>query len=198
MLLCVLKLKELNNSLKKVFITSFILLLIDQITKILVVNYLPPEGYKVFGFDWFNIIYVLNNGMAFGYTFPFDNAKLFLTLFRILVVILGFFYIKRMIKSKMPITGLLISFGLILGGAIGNIIDSTFYGVIYQNKELFHGEVVDMLHFPFFTIDLPNWLSFLEGSDERFTFFAPVFNIADSGIFIGITMILIFYRNQFN
>ena len=89
------------------------------------------------------------------------------------------------------------SFGLILGGAIGNIIDGVFYGLIFGYDKLFYGRVVDMLSFPFFTTDLPNWLSFLEGSDGSFTFFAPIFNIADSVIFIGVVMLLIFNKKAF-
>ena len=193
-----MKQKELNNPLKKVLFTSFILLLLDQITKILVITYPPPIlGFEVFGFYWFKIRYVLNEGMAFGWVIPGDYGKLILTLFRIIVVVWGLFYVNKLIKQNSFSSGLLICFGLIIGGALGNIIDSVFYGIIYQNKALFQGEVVDMLSFPFFTVDLPNWLSFLEGSDEMFTFFAPVFNIADSGIFVGIVTILLFYRRNF-
>ena len=184
--------------MKKVLFTSFILLLVDQITKVLVINFPPPTlGYEVFGFYWFKIVSITNAGMAFGMELGIPFGKLFLTLFRIIVVGWGVFYVNKLVKQNSFPSGLLICFGLIIGGALGNIIDSTFYGVIYQNLNLFHGEVVDMLSFPFFTVDLPNWLSFLEGSDEMFTFFAPVFNIADSGIFVGIVTILFFYRRYF-
>ena len=121
----------------------------------------------------------------------------FLTLFRICVVIWGVFYVYKLTKETKFPNGLLICFGLIIGGALGNIIDSTFYGVIFGESQLFYGKVVDMLSFPFFTVDLPNWLSFLEGSDGMFTFFAPVFNIADSGIFVGIVSLLLFYKSYF-
>lgn len=143
-------------------------------------------------FDWFRIFYIENNGMAFGMELPDPYGKLILTLFRIIVVGWGMFYVHKLIKQNSFPPGLLICFGLIIGGALGNIIDSTFYG-----DYLFHGKVVDMLSFPFFTVDLPNWLSFLEGNDGMFTFFAPVFNIADSGIFVGIVSILLFYRRHF-
>ena len=148
-------------------------------------------------FDWFRIYYIENNGMAFGMELGGTFGKISLTLFRIIVVGWGVFYVNKLVKKNSFPSGLLICFGLIIGGALGNITDSTFYGIIYQNKELFQGEVVDMLSFPFFTVDLPNWLSFLEGSDGMFIFFAPVFNIADSGIFVGIVSILLFYRRYF-
>ena len=191
MLHFLLKRKELNNPLKKVLFTSFILLLVDQITKILVKTSMNLYD-EILIFDWFRIFYIENNGMAFGMELPNPYGKLILTLFRIIVVGWGMFYVHKLIKKNSFPSGLLICFGLIIGGALGNIIDSTFYG-----DSLFHGKVVDMLSFPFFTVDLPNWLSFLEGSDGMFTFFAPVFNIADSGIFVGIVSILLFYRRHF-
>ena len=186
-----MKRKKLSNPLKKVLFTSFILLLVDQITKIWVKSTMNL-GEEILIFDWFRIYYIENNGMAFGMELGGTFGKLFLTLFRIIVVGWGVFYVNKLIKKNSFPSGLLICFGLIIGGALGNIIDSTFYG-----DSLFHGKVVDMLSFPFFTVDLPNWLSFLEGSDGMFTFFAPVFNIADSGIFVGIVTILLFYRRHF-
>ena len=148
-------------------------------------------------FSWFRLHYIENNGMAFGMELGGTFGKLFLTLFRIIVVGWGVFYVNKLIKKTSFPSGLLICFGLIIGGALGNIIDSTFYGLIFNESSIFHGRVVDMLSFPFFTVDLPNWLSFLEGRDGLFTFFAPVFNIADSGIFVGIVSILLFYRRYF-
>jgi len=154
-------------------------------------------GEKIPIFDWFRIHYIENNGMAFGMELGGTFGKLSLTLFRIIVVGWGAFYVNKLIKKTSFPSGLLICFGLIIGGALGNIIDSTFYGLIFNESSIFHGQVVDMFSFPFFTVDLPNYLSFLEGSDGMFTFFAPVFNIADSGIFVGIVSILLFYRRYF-
>ena len=165
--------------------------MVDQITKILVKTSMNLYD-EILIFDWFRIFYIENNGMAFGMELPNPYGKLILTLFRIIVVGWGVFYVHKLTKQNSFPSGLLICFGLIIGGALGNIIDSTFYG-----DHLFHGKVVDMLSFPFFTVDLPNWLSFLEGNDGMFTFFAPVFNIADSGIFVGIVSILLFYRRHF-
>jgi len=194
--------------LRKIFLTAFILVLIDQILKIWIkTHFILGEEFQIF--DWFIIHFTENPGMAFGIEL-FNKA--FLTIFRISVVVIGLFYVKSIIKPSFPAGGL-ISLGLIIGGAIGNIIDSTFYGVIFSESthstvaqflpetrgysSLLHGNVVDMFYFPFFTVDLPNWLSFLEGKDG-FTFFAPIFNIADAGISVGIFMILLFYRRVFN
>ena len=168
-------------------------------------------------FDWFLLWFVENPGMAFGYKIPIPYGKPILTLFRIIVVAIGIFYVKSILNSKFS-NGTLIALGLIIGGAIGNIIDSTFYGLIFSEsyKEigyeplLLYGRVVDMFYLPFFTVDLPNWLaisipfsgktilSLLEGSDGLFTFFAPVFNLADMGISVGIFMTLLFYRKEFS
>ena len=156
------------------------------------------EEYFNLPWDWFLIYFIENEGMAFGMELPGSYGKLVLTLVRISVVIFGFLYIRKLInKNNYPI-GLLICFGLIIGGAIGNIIDSVFYGVVFNEAPLFYGRVVDMLHFPLFEVNLPNWLSFLEGNDDSFLFFAPVINIADSAIFIGITSIVFSpYRKYF-
>ena len=207
-----MKRKELNNPLKKVLFTSFILLLLDQITKILVITYPPPIlGFEVFGFYWFKIRYVLNEGMAFGWVIPGDYGKLILTLFRIIVVVWGLFYVNKLIKQNSFSSGLLICFGLIIGGALGNIIDSIFYGVIFNDSynsvaslfpesggyaPLLHGKVVDMFYFPLINSHFPNWMPFIGG--DHFIFFRPVFNIADTGISVGIFIILIFYRKLFN
>ena len=167
--------------------------MIDQITKILVIYLLPVGGISVFGWDWFRIVDVRNPGMAFGIELPFANGKLLLTLFRISVVTLGIIYINKNLKKNILPNGVLVCFGLIIGGAIGNIVDSVFYNL--NEKGLFNGEVVDMLQFHFFHIyPAPGFLSIISGSDNTFTFFAPVFNIADSGIFIGIAILLLFYR----
>ena len=148
--------------------------------------------------------------MAFGIEFGGYTGKKILTLFRIIVVGVGIMYIFNLTKKRIS-DGALIALGLIIGGAIGNIIDSSFYGIIfnesYNNVASFmpetggyssflHGKVVDMLYFPLMNSHFPNWLPIWGG--EHFIFFRPVFNIADAGISIGIFMILIFYRKEFN
>ena len=148
-------------------------------------------------FDWFRIHFIENNGMAYGIELGGGYGKLSLTLFRIIVVGWGVYYVNKIIKEKQFPTGLLVCFGLIIGGALGNIIDSTFYGVIFQESSIFHGKVVDMLYFPLTgeSYFLPEWTPYFGG--DHFIFFRPIFNIADSAIFVGIISILLFYRNKF-
>lgn len=183
------------------------LLLIDQISKIIVkTNMYLGEEIEIF--SWFKILFVENNGMAFGMEL---GSKLFLSLFRIVAISLIGYYIYKLIKGNKTIkTGYLVSLSLIFAGAIGNIIDCLFYGIIFNNPtfpevatffpadggyaELMHGRVVDMLYFPMFSFVWPDWVPIVGG--DNFEFFEPVFNIADSAICIGIALILIFYRNS--
>ena len=195
--------------MKKIFLTSIILILLDQILKIWIkTSMFLGQEHEIL--DWFIIHFTENNGMAFGIEFGGFIGKLILTLFRIIVVIFGIFYIKSVIKPELP-NGFLIAIGLIIGGALGNIIDSVFYGVIFNDSynsvaslfpesggyaPLLHGKVVDMFYFPLINSHFPNWIPFIGG--DHFIFFRPVFNIADAGISIGIFIILIFYRKLFN
>ena len=166
-------------------------------------------GQEKLIFDWFIIHFTENNGMAFGMEFGGDIGKTLLTIFRIVVVIVGIYYVKSIVKPTFP-NGPLIALGLIIGGAIGNIIDSTFYGLIFNEsyntiasflpeaggyESILHGKVVDMFYFPLINSHFPDWFPFWAG--EHFIFFRPVFNIADAGISVGIFMILLFYRKQF-
>ncbi len=194
--------------MRKIFLTAFIITLLDQIIKIWIkTNFILGEEVKIF--DWFIIHFTENNGMAFGIEFGGYTGKALLTLFRIIVVILGIRYIVALAKTKLP-NGVLISLGLIIGGALGNIIDSSFYGILFSDSynnlskflpetggysSLLHGKVVDMLYFPLLNTHYPEWLPILGG--EHFIFFRPVFNVADAGISIGIFMILLFYREVF-
>ena len=161
-------------------------------------------------FNWFIIHFTENNGMAFGLEFGGDVGKTFLTIFRIVVVIIGIYYVKSIIKPQLSV-GALIALGLVIGGAIGNIIDSTFYGIFFSDSynavatfipefggysSLLHGKVVDMFYFPLINSHYPNWFPILGGN--HFIFFRPVFNIADAGISVGIFLILLFYRKQFS
>lgn len=184
----------------KYFLVAFIVILIDQASKILVYNnmYLHEEIY-VFG-DWFRIHYLLNPGMAFGIKWDNEFGKLALTIFRIGAMFGISYYLLKMAKRGAH-NGFLICMGLILGGAVGNVIDSTFYGVFLHNAPAdaptpwFHGQVIDMLYFPIFDFVWPNWVPFVGG--DYFEFFSPVFNIADSSIFIGVVIILIMQKRFF-
>ncbi len=195
--------------MKKIFATTFILLITDQVLKFWIkTNMVLGQEFKIF--DWFIIHFTENNGMAFGLEFGGYVGKALLTIFRIIIVIIGVKYIINLDKKNLP-NGALIALGLILGGAIGNIIDSCFYGLIFNESynniasifpgsggyaPLLHGKVVDMLYFPLINSHFPSWTPFLGG--EHFIFFRPVFNIADAGISVGIFLLLIFYRKEFN
>ena len=195
--------------MKKIFLTTFILLLADQTLKVWVkTNMVLGQEFQIF--DWFIIHFTENNGMAFGIEFGGYTGKTLLTLMRIIVVAFGIKYISGLDKTKFP-NGSLIALGLIIGGAIGNIIDSSFYGLIfnesYNNIAVFmpesggyssilHGRVVDMFYFPLINSHFPDWLPILGGN--HFIFFRPVFNIADAGISVGMFMILLFYRKKFS
>jgi signal peptidase II len=138
--------------------------------------------------------YTENNGMAFGMELGGEFGKLMLTLFRI-VAVCGIGYgLVYLIQHKYH-RGLVLNVALIFAGAMGNIIDSTFYGLIYQQGTLFHGRVVDMFYFPLISGNFPTWLPIFGGED--YIFFRPVFNIADAAISIGVILILLFQKHYF-
>lgn len=188
-------------------------LLIDQWSKIWVkTNMEYGEEFLIFGLDWARIHFVENPGMAFGITFGQDLGKLFLTLFRIVAVGFIIYIIRQLIESKASL-GLLACFALIFAGAVGNIIDSILYGQIFSASpyhggiaefmpegggyaSIFYGKVVDMLYFPMVQSTFPQWFPIWGG--ESFEFFSPVFNVADSSITVGISILLIFYRSFFS
>lgn len=184
----------------KYFLIAFAVILIDQASKLLVYNnmYLHEE-INVLG-EWFRIHYLLNPGMAFGIRWENEFGKLALTIFRIFAMFGIGYYLLRMTQRGAH-NGFLICMALILGGAVGNVIDSTFYGVFLNNAPAdaptpwFHGQVIDMLYFPIFDIVWPGWIPVIGG--EYFEFFSPVFNIADSSIFIGVVVILIMQKRFF-
>jgi signal peptidase II len=184
----------------KYFIISLVVIIIDQVSKLLVHQhmYLHQE-INVIG-DWFRLHYLLNPGMAFGIRWNNEFGKLALTAFRIAAMFGIGYYLWKM-ASRNTHTGFLWCMALILGGAVGNVIDSTFYGVLLNNHPVgsptpwFHGQVIDMLFFPIFEFYLPEWVPLKGG--EFFLFFSPVFNIADSSIFIGVVTILLFQRRFF-
>ncbi len=169
------------------------ILLADQILKTWIKNNMFL-GQEFMIFPWFIIHFTENNGMAFGLEFAGKYGKLFLTVFRIIAVIgigYGLHYIIKHNYHK----GLQFCVSLILAGAVGNIIDSVFYGVVYDYAPLFHGRVVDMFYLPVIQGSYPSWFPFWAG--DQFIFFRPVFNIADAAISIGVITILIFQKRYF-
>lgn len=193
----------MNMKIYKYFLLALVVIIIDQVSKLLVHNfmYLHQEvtilGNEQYGFK---LHYLLNPGMAFGIRWHNEFGKLALTVFRIAAMGGIAYYLVKMAR-KGSSEGFLWCMALILGGAVGNVIDSTFYGAFLHNHPVnsptpwFHGQVIDMLFFPLFDFTWPTWVPYVGG--DYFLFFSPVFNIADSSIFIGVVIILIFQRRYF-
>ncbi len=178
----------------KPLLLIFLVLLADQISKIWIkTNMFLGQEFKVIG-EWFIIHFTENNGMAFGLEFGGEFGKLALSLFRIFAVAGIAYGLHHMIKHKYH-RGLILNVSLVFAGALGNIIDSVFYGIIFKYETLFHGRVVDMLYFPILKGIYPSWFPFWAG--EQFEFFRPVFNLADTAISVGVIMILIFQKTYF-
>ena len=195
---------------KKTGLIILFVLVADQILKIWVKTHMSlGDEFSVIG-NWFIIHFVENNGMAFGFEFSGDYGKLFLSVFRIIAVILIGWYLSKLVRKKDIPMGFIACLSLVFAGAVGNIIDSMFYGMMFNGSyghlaQLFpdgggyssflHGRVVDMLYFPLFSGHYPTWLPFIGGSE--YLFFRPVFNISDSSITIGIFSIILFYWKLF-
>lgn len=189
----------------KYFLIAIGVILIDQASKILVHNYMYiHQEITLLGYGdgqyGFKLHYLLNPGMAFGIRWKSEFGKLFLTGFRIVAMIGISIYLFKMVRQGSH-RGFLIALALILGGAVGNVIDSTFYGVFLNNQlpgsvtPWFHGQVIDMLFFPLFEINWPAWMPYVGG--DNFLFFSPVFNIADTSIFFGVASIMVFQKRFF-
>lgn len=190
-----------------------LVLVLDQALKIWVkTSMVYGEEIRILGLDWALLHFVENNGMAFGISLGGAYGKLALSLFRIVAVGFLIYYIRFLLSIKVSL-GLLLSFALILAGAVGNIIDSAFYGMIFSASSphhgglatlfppeggygsFLHGKVVDMFYFPILSGYFPDWLPIWGG--EPFLFFKPVFNIADLSITLGVLNILFFQRSFF-
>ncbi len=194
---------------KQVALIVFMLLLIDQAVKIWIKTHMTiGESIPVFG-NWFQIYFIENNGMAFGMQFGGTIGKFFLTALRLVLIGVIIYYVKKLIESGSS-RAFLTGVALILVGAIGNVIDSMFYGILFSESNFtqvaalfpegggyapfMFGKVVDMLYFPIIDTTLPQWFPFKGG--EQFIFFRPIFNIADSCITIGVFYLLLFKRKE--
>jgi signal peptidase II len=193
--------------LKKAILIIIAVLAVDQISKIWIkTNFML--GDEIYIFDWFRIHFIENNGAAWGAEIGGKTGKLILTLFRLCAIVgIGYWLYSSIQKKEHQL--LLVSIALIFSGALGNILDSVFYGVIFDHSNyqiatlfspepygtVFHGKVVDMLYFPMWQGVLPNWIPQIGG--QNFTFFNAIFNIADSAITIGVVMLIVFGNKIF-
>jgi signal peptidase II len=193
------------------WVVILLVLLADQVLKVLVkTNMTLGQSIPVFG-DWFILHFTENYGMAFGMEISGEYGKLLLSLFRIIAVAFIGFYLHRLVRRQAPV-GLVLCVSLILAGALGNIIDSVFYGLIFSESyfnqlavifpegggygTLLHGKVVDMFYFPLIRGNFPDWFPWWAG--QEFIFFRPVFNLADASITTGVFVLLVFQRRFFS
>ena len=182
-------------------------ILLDQFTKIWVkTHFFYGEEYVIT--DWFRLYFIENNGMAFGMEF---GSKMLLTWFRIIAVILFIYYLYKIRNSNLLQNGYVVCVSLITAGALGNVLDCIFYGVIFDNPmppftatlvpegggygTLFLGRVVDMLYFPLVEWTWPDWLPWIGG--DHFIFFQPIFNVADAALSVGVILLILFYSKNF-
>ena len=195
-------------SIKKATIIIILVLLVDQISKIYIkTSFTLQEEVEVF--SWFRILFVENEGMAWGAKIPGEYGKLILTLFRLVAITAIGWWLWDATRKHSPKV-LIVAIALIFAGAFGNIIDSVFYGLLFNDSHhqvasflpdgggyasVFHGKVVDMLHFPMWKGYLPEWLPFWGG--DYFVFFEPVFNIADMAISTGVGLLIFFNKRAF-
>ena len=195
-------------TLKKASLLIIAILVIDQLSKIYIkTHFALGDSYEVF--SWFKIHFVENEGMAWGKKIPGEYGKLFLSLFRIVAIAGIGYWLWDSIRKNLP-NLLILCISLIFAGALGNILDSIFYGIYFDHSSgqiatflpekggyapVFYGKVVDMLYFPLFQGVLPTWIPYLGG--KYFTFFEPVFNIADSAICIAVMILIAFNKTVF-
>jgi signal peptidase II len=197
---------------RNIFLIICLVVLADQALKIYVkTHYHVGESHAVIG-NWFRLYFIENEGMAYGWKFGGEWGKIILTLFRLAAVIFGVFYIKKIIKNKYH-PGFIVCAALIFSGAVGNLIDSMFYGLIFEDSSqlsynvakifpahgyagFLHGKVVDMLYFPVIrNAYFPAWIPVWGG--QSFEFFRPIFNLSDAAISTGIITILVFQKRFF-
>ena len=204
--------------LRSAVIIILLIIIADQALKIWIKTTFPIGHVKdIFGLPWAQLYFIENEGMAWGWKWGGEWGKMFLTLFRLAAVIFGTWYLVRIVKQRYS-KGFIICASLIYAGALGNLIDSMFYGMIFDKgmsfnpalndymsysgvaqlttsggyQSFLHGSVVDMLYFPMVHSTFPDWIPFVGGKD--FEFFSPIFNIADASISVGVITLLIFQK----
>ncbi len=191
----------MKNPALKYFLISLVVIIVDQVVKLVVHYNMQPgsQGQILLVGELFKLHYLTNPGMAFGLKLDFTYGKLILTIFRIGAMFAIGYYLYSLVKSSAN-KGFLICIALILGGAIGNLIDSIFYGVLLDNAPYdsptpwFHGQVVDMFYIDIWEGYLPNWIPLLGGD---YMALWPVFNIADASIFVAICIIILYQKRYF-
>jgi signal peptidase II len=196
--------------LRNVIFIILIIIIVDQTLKIWIkTNYPFGPVLNVMGLKWFKLYFIENKGMAWGWEIGGSWGKMLLTLFRLAAVIFGTWYLGRIVKHQYS-RGFIVCAALIYAGALGNLIDSMFYGLMFEESSyshaakifpphgyagFLHGRVVDMLYFPMVHSHFPSWLPFVGG--EEFEFFSPIFNIADASISTGVITLLVFQKRFF-
>jgi len=195
--------------LRNTIIIILLIILADQALKIWIKTNFHFGDTGVTGAKWFQLYFIENKGMAWGWEFGGEWGKMALTLFRLAAVIFGTWYLGRIVKQQYT-KGFIICAALIYAGALGNLIDSMFYGMIFEESDyshvakifpangyagFLHGRVVDMLYFPVIDTELPKWVPLVGGND--FVFFSPIFNIADASISTGVITLLVFQKRFF-
>jgi signal peptidase II len=192
-----------------VFIIIALIIIADQALKIWIKTHFTYGNTGVTGLNWFQLYFIENKGMAWGWEFGGSWGKMLLTLFRLAAVIFGTWYLGKIVKQKYT-KGFIVCAALIYAGALGNLLDSMFYGMIFEESSyshvakifpadgyagFLHGRVVDMLYFPIIDTKFPSWVPFFGGDD--FEFFSPIFNIADASISTGVITLLVFQKRFF-
>jgi signal peptidase II len=186
------------------------IIIVDQVLKIWIKTSFPlGHVTNVMGMKWFQLYFIENPGMAWGMEIGGDWGKMLLTLFRLVAVVFGTWYLQKIVREHYS-RGFIICASLIYAGALGNLIDSLFYGMIFEESTyhyisrifppqgygtFLHGKVVDMFYFPIIHSTWPKWMPVIGGNE--FEFFSPIFNLADASISIGVITLLLFQKRLF-
>lgn len=197
--------------LKHAILLIAVIIIADQALKIWIKTSFPFGNTGITGLEWFKLYFIENRGMAWGWEFGGEWGKMILTLFRLAAVIFGSWYLVKIIRQKQYSRGFIICASLIYAGALGNLIDSMFYGLIFEESSysqvakifpaegyagFLHGRVVDMLYFPIIRdAHYPSWFPLVGG--QEFEFFSPIFNIADASISVGVITLFVFQKRFF-